>query len=166
MMGHSTFPQSSSITGASPSDCLMLNPWHSLVYVCVWGGLTFLQRWSRYIFQPQATGLMGGEDYSGIRNPKLRQSFPESQTCSHSFLELRKEKRKDLIAPYFPVFVLLFYQGFWVPIQRKEGASTARLRPTQRNHHSHNDPYWQCDMMMMRLIVINLPRYTVYSKHT
>ena len=43
-------PQSSSITGTSPSDCLVSYPGHSL------GGLTPLQRCSRYILQPQPTG--------------------------------------------------------------------------------------------------------------
>ena len=45
-------PQSSSITGTSPSDCLVSYPGHSL-----WGGgITTLQRCSRYILQPQPTG--------------------------------------------------------------------------------------------------------------
>ena len=43
-------PQSSSITGTSPSDCLVSYPVHSL------GSLTPLQRCSRCIIQPQATG--------------------------------------------------------------------------------------------------------------
>ena len=43
-------PQSSSITGTSPSDCLMSSPGHSL------GDLTHLQRSSRCILQPQPTG--------------------------------------------------------------------------------------------------------------
>ena len=42
-------PQSSSITGTSPSDCLV-----SLD--SDWRGLTPLQRYSRYILQPQPTG--------------------------------------------------------------------------------------------------------------
>ena len=45
-------PQSSSITEISPSDCLVLYPEHSLRG----GGLTPLQRSSRYILQPQPTG--------------------------------------------------------------------------------------------------------------
>ena len=44
-------PQSSSIAGTSPSDCLVSYPGHS------WGGgLTPLQRSSRCILQPQPTG--------------------------------------------------------------------------------------------------------------
>ena len=42
-----------SITGTSLSDCLLLYPGHSL---CVWGGLTPLQRCSWCILQPQLTG--------------------------------------------------------------------------------------------------------------
>ena len=42
--------QSFSITGTSPSDCLMSYQGHSLV------GLTPLQRCSRCILQPQPTG--------------------------------------------------------------------------------------------------------------
>ena len=47
-------PQSSSITGVSPSDCFMLYPGHLL-----WGG-GFLPSAMRYqcILQPQPTGLM------------------------------------------------------------------------------------------------------------
>ena len=44
-------PQSLSITGTSPSDCLVLCPGHSLVRV-----LTPLQRCSRCILQSQPTG--------------------------------------------------------------------------------------------------------------
>ena len=47
-------PQSSSITGTSPSDCLVSYPGHSLI-----GGggcLTPLQGSSRCILQPQPTG--------------------------------------------------------------------------------------------------------------
>ena len=44
-------PQSSSITGTSPSDCLVLYPGHSLGV-----GLTPLQKCSRCILQPQPTG--------------------------------------------------------------------------------------------------------------
>ena len=43
-------PQSSSITGTSPSDCLVSYPGHSL------GGVTPLQKSSWYILQPQPTG--------------------------------------------------------------------------------------------------------------
>ena len=46
-------PQSSSITGASPSDYLVSYLGHSLVG----GGLTTLQRCSRCILQPQQSGL-------------------------------------------------------------------------------------------------------------
>ena len=47
-------PQSSSIAGTSPSDCLVSYPGHSL------GGiLTPLQRSSRCILQPQPTGQSG-----------------------------------------------------------------------------------------------------------
>ena len=51
MKGYSAFPQSSSITEASPSDCLVSYPGHSL------GGLdlTHLQRSSLCILQPQPT---------------------------------------------------------------------------------------------------------------
>ena len=45
-------PQSSSITGASPLDCLMSYLGHSL-----WWGLTPQQRCSQCILQPQLTGL-------------------------------------------------------------------------------------------------------------
>ena len=45
-------PQSSSITGTSPLDCLMSYPSHSLVG----GGLNPLQRSSRCIQQPQPNG--------------------------------------------------------------------------------------------------------------
>ena len=45
-------PQISSITGTSPSHCLVLYPRHSLEG----GALTPLQRCSRYILQPQPTG--------------------------------------------------------------------------------------------------------------
>ena len=41
-------PQSSSITGTSPSDCLVLYPGHSL------GGVP-LQKWSQCILQPKPT---------------------------------------------------------------------------------------------------------------
>ena len=44
-------PQSSNITGTSPSDCLVSYPGHSL-----WGCLTLLQSCSRCILQPQPTG--------------------------------------------------------------------------------------------------------------
>ena len=44
-------PQSSSITGTSPSDCLVLYPGGSLG-----GVVTSLQRCSRCIVQPQPTG--------------------------------------------------------------------------------------------------------------
>ena len=44
-------PQSSSITGASPSDCLVSYPGHSLG-----GGLTPMKRSNRCILQPQPTG--------------------------------------------------------------------------------------------------------------
>ena len=44
-------PQRSSITEASPSDCLVSYPGHSSG-----GGLTPLQRYSRHILQPQPTG--------------------------------------------------------------------------------------------------------------
>ena len=43
-------PQSSSITGASPSDCLVSYPGHSL------GSLTPMQRCSWCILQPHPTG--------------------------------------------------------------------------------------------------------------
>ena len=43
-------PQSSSITGISPPDCLLSYPGHTL------GSLTLLQRCSRCILQPQPTG--------------------------------------------------------------------------------------------------------------
>ena len=43
-------PQSSSITGTSPSDCLVSYP------DTHWGGLTPLQRGSQHILQPQPTG--------------------------------------------------------------------------------------------------------------
>ena len=43
-------PQSSSIAGTSPSDCLVSYSGHSL------GGLTPLQRSSRCILKPQLTG--------------------------------------------------------------------------------------------------------------
>ena len=46
-------PQSSSFTGASPSDCLVLYLGHSLGG----GSLTPLQRYSRCILQPQLSGL-------------------------------------------------------------------------------------------------------------
>ena len=46
-------PQTSRITGTSPSDCLVSYPGHLLV-----GGLTPRQRCSRYILQPQPTGLI------------------------------------------------------------------------------------------------------------
>ena len=45
-------PQSSSIAGTSPSDCLVSYPGHSLGG----GGLTPLQRSSQCILQPQPTG--------------------------------------------------------------------------------------------------------------
>ena len=47
-------PQSSSITGTSPSDCSVSYPGHSLG----WRGLIPLQRCSQCILQPQQTGLM------------------------------------------------------------------------------------------------------------
>ena len=31
------------------------------------------------------------------------------------------------------------YQALWLHTQRKDGANTARQRPTQSNHRSHND---------------------------
>ena len=44
-------PESSNISETTPSDCLVSYPGHS------WGGtLTFLQRGSRCILQPQPTG--------------------------------------------------------------------------------------------------------------
>ena len=43
-------PQGPSITGTSPSDCLLSYPGHSLV-----GGLILLQRCSQCILQPQPT---------------------------------------------------------------------------------------------------------------
>ena len=46
-------PQSSTITGTSPSDCLVSYPGHS------GGGLTPLQRCSRCILQPQPTQKVG-----------------------------------------------------------------------------------------------------------
>ena len=46
-------PQSSSITGTSPSDCLGSYPEHSL---SGGGGFTYLQRCSRSILQSQVTG--------------------------------------------------------------------------------------------------------------
>ena len=46
-------PQNSIITGASPSDCLVSYPGHSLVG----RGFTPLQRYSLSILQPQSTGL-------------------------------------------------------------------------------------------------------------
>ena len=45
-------PQSSSIIGAWPSDCLVSYPGHSL------GGFTPLQRWSWCILQPQPIGQL------------------------------------------------------------------------------------------------------------
>ena len=50
-------PQSSSIAGTSPSDCLVSYAGHSLV-----GALTPLQRSSRCILQPQPTG----QSYVGV----------------------------------------------------------------------------------------------------
>ena len=53
-------PQSSSITGTSPSDCLGSYPRHS------WWSLTPLQRCSQCILQPQLTGKfyhLGTADY-------------------------------------------------------------------------------------------------------
>ena len=47
MKGYSAFPKSSSITGGSPSDCLVSYPGHSL------RGVTPLPRSSRCILQPQ-----------------------------------------------------------------------------------------------------------------
>ena len=44
-------PQSSRITGTSPSDCLVSYPGHTLVVVV--GGLTPLQRCSRCILHPK-----------------------------------------------------------------------------------------------------------------
>ena len=49
-------PQSSSITEASPSDCLVSYLVHLLVVVVVVGGLTLLQRCGRCILQSQPTG--------------------------------------------------------------------------------------------------------------
>ena len=51
-------PQSSSITGTSPSDCLV----SYLGYSLVGGGLTPLQRSSRCILPPQPTGLICTEN--------------------------------------------------------------------------------------------------------
>ena len=48
--GEFCIPQSPSITGTSPSDCLESYPRHSL------GGLISLQRCSQCIQQPQPTG--------------------------------------------------------------------------------------------------------------
>ena len=45
-------PQSPSLTGTSPPDCLVSYPGHSLWW---WWGLTPLQRSSRCILQPQPT---------------------------------------------------------------------------------------------------------------
>ena len=47
-------PQSSSITGISPSDCFVSYPGHSFFFGG--GGLTPQQRCSRCILQPQPTG--------------------------------------------------------------------------------------------------------------
>ena len=52
-MGVLNIPQSSSITGASPSGFLVSYPGHLLEE----GGLTPLHRWSQRILQPQPTGL-------------------------------------------------------------------------------------------------------------
>ena len=57
MKGYSAFPQSSSITGTSPSDCLGSYPGYSL-----WGGLTPLQRCSWCILQLQPSG----QDNEGV----------------------------------------------------------------------------------------------------
>ena len=46
-------PQTSSITGTSPSDCFVSYTGHSLAEV---GGLTLQQRSSWCILQPQGTG--------------------------------------------------------------------------------------------------------------
>ena len=49
-----SIPQSSSVTGTSPSDCFMSKPGPLLWWW--WGDLTLLQRCSQYILQPQLTG--------------------------------------------------------------------------------------------------------------
>ena len=56
-------PESSSITGTSPSDCLVSYPGHLL-----WGGgrLTPLPKCSRRILQPQPIGQQNGIDRKWI----------------------------------------------------------------------------------------------------
>ena len=34
-------------------------------------------------------------------------------------------------------------QGIWLHTQKEDGAYTSRLRPSQRNHRSHNDAIWK-----------------------
>ena len=73
-------PQSSSIPGASSSDCLMSYPGH----LVEGGGFTPLQRCSRYILQPQPTGLpgaLGDVEYSFIAITPRSTLTQSSSTC-------------------------------------------------------------------------------------
>ncbi len=84
-------PQSSSITGDSPSDCLVSYPGHSL------GGVTPLQKCSRCILQPQPTGQNKKKKNIEVLSYKVSLSDSESAsicvTCrSELFRTLRKGK--------------------------------------------------------------------------
>ena len=69
-------PQSSSIAGTSPSDCLVSYPGHSLG-----GGLTSLQRSSQYILQPQPTGQDNFWDLHNITRVPCNLSI--KNYCTH-----------------------------------------------------------------------------------
>ena len=79
MKGYFHIPQSSRITGTSPSDCLVSYPGHLLV---VYSGLTPLQRNSRYILQPQPTGQV-----KWFRGLLCNKQFDlASVICLHTFI--------------------------------------------------------------------------------
>ena len=88
-------PQSSSITGTSPSDCLVSYPGHSLV-----GNLTSPQRCSQCILQPQPTGQCNMEcDHHHVALV-ARISLTLSRHSSLSFIALGRSSGQHLVSSH------------------------------------------------------------------
>ena len=144
-------PQISSITGASPSDCLA-----SYQDTSLWSGvLTLLKRCSWCILQPQPTGLMEirkvflprlvTKAISKYKSPKL------GKTQKVKMLNGHKIRMINSIKLQFSGFIFHVETNKWWNFEKKIGGS---LGWTLHTHtHTHPNKYFTLGIVWIQLLL-------------
>ena len=104
-------PQSSSITGTSPSDCFVSYRWHSL-----WEGVpTLLQKCSRCMLQLQPTEENSSE-IQRIKTKRKEKKWKKKKMKKRKRKSGWKIKRLCLFFSFFFFFLSFFSFFFWLKV--------------------------------------------------